>query len=353
MPSHIAHTLCAEDTLRQADLNHQHPSTAYTGSLAIGAQGPDIFYHNQRRRPTGIQYGTLMHRRGYGTTVAHMIAAAVTDGAPPDSPSGALISAFVTHAILDRILHPYINYRAGWVVTGDSSTERYRSMHPFLERLIDVALLRHLRDRPTNDFDFAGRLQPVRNSEEWQRLLYRGLTGCYERAGMDVRLPERLENAWNDALGFYEYTNHVDAAYLEEGMKREDRSGSRRSLLSIVHPPNVPEDLDVLNLQHREWTHPCSSKRTSTASVVEMYNEAVRSGAETVRRVTDTWNSMMNDGVTEERLGAIAAAVGDHNLSDGRPRKRPCRPRHMDPLPLAKLQERIRESVRRGDGGLV
>ncbi len=353
MPSHIAHTLCAEDTLRYTDRNRNLVSTEHAGWLAIGAQGPDIFYHNQRRRPTGIQYGTLMHRHGYGSTVANMVRDAVTDGQPPESPAGTFIAAFITHAILDRILHPYINYRAGWVVTGDASTKRYRSMHPFLERLIDVALLRHLRGQSTNDFDFAGRLQGIRSTDEWQRLVRAGLTGCYERARLDTRLAERLENAWNDAIGFYEFTNHVDAAYLSEGMKRERRSASQRSLLSVVHPPNVPDDLDILNLQRREWTHPCSSKRTSTASVVDMYEEAVRTGSAVVRRVFALWNTMSRDGAAQEQLDEIAVVVGDYNLSDGRPRKRPCRRRHMDPFPLPELQERIRESIRRGDGGVV
>ncbi|MDA3949269.1 MAG: hypothetical protein PF508_08580 [Spirochaeta sp.] len=354
MPSQIAHLLCATTSTSSGA-----PSR---GPLAAGAQGPDLFYHNQRRRPTSIQYGTLMHRRGYGSVTGEMVAYAVAQGHAPSHPIGSYIAGFVSHAILDRRLHPYINYRSGWPVPGREETRRYRSMHAFLERLIDVALLKEVRGIAPNTYDFYGTLSTFGTAEsiptEWVAMMYAGLSGAYERARDDARLLERIRNAWMDAAGYYQFTGHVDGEYLEAGLAREEHGTVRPGWLSIIHPPEVPEDLDVLNLQHAEWTHPCSSKRRSTESVIDMFSDACEESSRACAAVFNIWTEMLESGGNCETdrsaaISAIATTVGDHNLSDGRPRKRPCRPRHMDPLPLPELQDRIRDSIRRGDGGLL
>lgn len=369
MPSQIAHTLCAEETYRSVcttedyylDRAHDHgrsiePITA--AYLALGAQGPDLFYHNQRRRPTGIQYGTLLHRRGYGSVTAGMVSAAVKQTSPPASAIGAYIIAFITHAILDRRLHPYINYKAGRPVQGDPSTERFRTMHAFLERLIDVALLKELQEMTVGEYSFFRKIEPMVTAEPdgsgWIDLIAGALNSAFDRAAKDTKLRERLQNAWLDAVGYYRFTDSVTPAYLTEALHREDAGEVRSTWLSIVHPPNVPSYLDVLNTQHADWTHPCSSRRRSTASVVEMYRSAIEESIAITARVVVIWNEAFHAGeLTAEASTAIAETVGDYNLSDGRPRKRPCRPRHMDPFPLAELQQEIRASIRRGDGGIV
>jgi hypothetical protein len=370
VPSQIAHTLCAEETYRSVvspssppdheakrarAISHDPTTVAH---LALGAQGPDLFYHNQRRRPTGIQYGTLLHRRGYGSVTAGLVSAAIQRNAPPSSAIGAYIVAFLTHAVLDRHLHPYINYKAGRPVQGDPSTERFRTMHAFLERLIDIALLQELRGETAREYSFFGKIEPMVTTEPdgigWVNLIQGALIGAFDRAANDTKLTTRLQNAWLDAVGYYRFTDNVTPAYLTEALQREENSEVRRTWLSIIHPPNVPTDLDVLNLGHAEWTHPCSSRRRSTASVLEMYRAAVDESISIVKEVVAVWNGALSAGeYTAEAAMAIAETVGDYNLSDGRPRKRPCRPRHMDPFPLAELQEEIRASIKRGDGGIV
>jgi hypothetical protein len=235
-------------------------------------------------------------------------------------------------------------------------------MHAFLERLIDVALLKELRGISPNTYDFSGTLSEFGTPEsiptEWVSMMHAGLTGAYERARNDDRLLERIRNAWMDAAGYYQFTGQIDREYLEAGLAREAQGTVRPGWLSIVHPPEVPEELDVLNLEHAEWTHPCSSKRRSTESVIDMFHDACEESARACTAVFDAWEQMLHRGEKDASgrsaaVSAIGATVGDHNLSDGRPRKRPCRPRHMDPLPLAELQDQIRASIRRGDGGVL
>ena len=144
MPAHISHLLFAEDALREATPDAAVLLQEGGNLFRLGAQGPDLFYHNQRTRPLALRYGSLIHRRGFGTLVAHMartvIAAAHRTGSV-HAEQAAFLAGFATHADLDRHAHPYIICRAGWVRHGDPSTDRYRRCHPLLERLLDVAAL--------------------------------------------------------------------------------------------------------------------------------------------------------------------------------------------------------------------
>ena len=348
MPSHVAHLLFADDVVSamSSSLNSnplvEPPNHAY---LALGAQGPDIFYHNQRTRPTSIGYGSLMHRRGYGTCVAKMCAWAGRHDLELSSWAGALIIGFATHAVLDRHTHPFINAYSGWPEPDDPATQKYRSMHPFLERLIDVELLKMRRAIHPNELHFHSR---VTCGEEpptaWVKVMTNGLTGAYRKAKLDTKLEARVRNAYRDTMGFYRFTDRIDEAYLEEAIAREDagRIGSR--WLSIIHPLEVPADLDVLNTSKRPWPHPCSDD-ASTRSFLDCYDEALETARAMANRIAVAWRGSRVD---EEE---IESAVANWNLNDGRPTERPCKKRFAQPLPLHELQARMRESIRAGSAG--
>jgi hypothetical protein len=347
MPSHVTHLLYAEDILaRCMHAGRLHtlalpPNRSY---LVLGAQGPDVFYHNQRRRPTALAYGSLMHRRRYGTAVAHMWEWARAHDLTMDSWAAAWLVGFASHAILDRYTHPFINAHAGWPESGKPETERFRSMHPFLERIIDVQLLKDHRQLHPNDLDFYRQVscgeEPPRN---WIALMTHALGQTYDKAAADALLDERLRSAYLDTMGYYRFTNRVDADYLREALEKEERGELDSRWLSIVHPPEVPGDVDVLNRAHHEWPHPCSLAETSNESFLDCYERAVRVGSETVDRIVEAWTLGYERGLAE-----IENAVTDWNLSDGRPTERPCPKRHAVPLPLAELQKRIRASIREG-----
>ncbi|MFW5741836.1 MAG: zinc dependent phospholipase C family protein [Spirochaetota bacterium] len=352
MPSHVSHMLHARDTLAGSDHADrlapllEEPNSRF---LVLGAQGPDIFYHNQRRRPTGISYGSLMHRRRYGSTVAAMWEHARSRGATLGSWQAAWVLGFASHAVLDRHTHPFINAHSGWPEPGNAESERYRSMHPFLERLIDVELLRYRGLGHPAALDFYSRVSCGKEPPgEWVELMTAALSATYRTAASDAHLEQRLRNAYLDTMGYYRFTNRVDGEYLEAALRREDAGEIGRRWLSVVHPPEVPADLDVLNLEHAPWPHPCSSHEQSTDSFVDRFDAAVREGVAVVNRIVDGWDRPATAG-----RSAIEHAVANWNLSDGRATERPCRKRHAVPLPLRELQDRIRESVRAGGGGRV
>ncbi|TVR04846.1 MAG: hypothetical protein EA403_04135 [Spirochaetaceae bacterium] len=331
MPSQIAHLVFAVEAISGglADLNLPIDSPW----LGLGAQGPDIFYHNRRRRPSALGYGALLHRRGYGTAVAAMAESAREQSVPLESSLGAFILAFATHAVLDREFHPFINYRAGWGPSVPAApTDPPFQLHPWFERALDVIILDRWWNSSPQTFDVLARLDcgpdlpaPI------ARAYCRALHAVSPASRTDPHMAQRMRNAYHDAIGFYEACNLVNLERYEEVLHSDEPVGRRARWISLLHPPLLPAGLDLANDDHRPWYNPCDVDNPSHDSMEDLWGKAMGQARSVVREIAAAWR----DGVSiSEATAAITHAVGDTNLSDGRTIGRPCRKRNRALLPL-------------------
>jgi hypothetical protein len=333
MPSHFTHLIFTEEAVTAALGEAGNRIIASFGNLLrFGAQGPDFFYHNQRTVPTGLRYGVLTHRHGYGTLVENMTREALRLNLPPQSELAAFILGFATHAPLDRRTHPYIVYRAGWVDPEKPETRRFSKCHPFLERIIDVLVLRERRGQGLSDFDFLSRVRcgktlpyPV------IKTMVKGLNATYPSTAHKSRDRMRIENAYHDAVFFYKLTNHRTPAWRLLAFKKDKRDGFRERRLALFHPVEVPEGSDFLNAKHERWCHPCDENEISHASFMDLYQQALEDAGEAVRAVYDVISRKASPDGLGDRLG-------NQSLDSGREH---CTPRCSDPFPLSEILDEI------------
>ena len=270
MPSHFAHLLFAEDALRGALGEKANEILDTHGNLfRFGAQGPDFFYHNQRTMPTGLRYGVALHRHGYGSFVRELVREAVRLSAGPSSELSAFILGFTTHAPLDRLTHPFIGYFAGWVDPKEEASRRMYHAHPFLERILDVLVLRERYGMLPAQFDFLNKVRcgatlpyPV------IKAMVKGLNTIYPAYNYKSRNRQRIENAYHDAIFFYKLTNHLNPDIIKLAYRKDRNEGFREKRLGLLHPREVPAGYDFLNLSHQSWCHPCDSAAVMDASFV-------------------------------------------------------------------------------------
>ena len=205
VPSQYAHLLFAQLALHQ---NPVRPESA-NPYLLMGAQGPDMFYHNRRRKPSGIRYGGIIHRKNIGHLVASMRDQLIErDGvdALVGSSEFLYVRAYASHAVLDRYAHPFINYFAGWRRPGDSHSRRYRRAHTFAERIIDVVLAERYLGLHPREMSFAARIESLDTLPgELEQLLMRAIRAVYRSAGDDHQIEHRIRNAYLDMRGFYQF----------------------------------------------------------------------------------------------------------------------------------------------------
>jgi hypothetical protein len=321
--------------------------------VALGSQGPDLFYHSQHTRPVAIEYGTLIHRRDFGILATKLLSLALEagekEGQGADSSLGEsviecrgrrLLSeeglyalSFATHAFLDRATHPYIVNRAGWVSPARPETERYARCHAFFERIIDVLMLRYLRGRGQDSWDQETLLaRPCGTaSENVITLINTALVAAYpKRAAPDLRLRQRIQNAFKDAEGFYRNTDPRKTS-LNLRLKDECvyfRDHQDRSSVALVYPEAFPLGIDYLNLSRSPWRHPCGEGVFDIRSFPELYQGAIANAM-------GYFEALLNHYLkTGKIMDDSPFWLGNGNLSIQDVSGRPCAPLWSEPLPL-------------------
>jgi hypothetical protein len=353
MPSQILHVLFGEDVIAEI-YNRLAPrfgvvagkalekiQNTHKRVFALGCQGPDIFYHSQGRRPVGLEYGTLLHRRGVGIFTAGLLKMGLPDP-PPDEEDirmnrrekginamGVYALGFMTHAILDRKAHPFIVYKSSLLSPPSSETIRLVRFHVFLERIIDVLMLKLLRGAEISNWDQAGLLAETCENPPLglKELLGKALVLAFpERAGKDEKLSLRIENAFLDAAYFYRLTAPADNTLKSPAAL--PFSPKKRHLI-YLHPEELPAHIDFLNLEKKPWYSPSGGGEEDFRSFPEVYSDAVNAAADSLTRIIDRY--------LEEGLFPIieaGQAIGNGGLSIVNEAGVPCAPGRMDPLPL-------------------
>ncbi|MDR2797107.1 MAG: zinc dependent phospholipase C family protein [Treponema sp.] len=353
MPAQILHTLFGEDVI--AELPSTHPwrslTRAYRTVFALGCQGPDIFYHSQKTRPVALEYGALLHRRGFGDFTAALFKKTLDIDLLgkidkiaekqffPQGPLLAYTIGFMTHAALDRCAHPYIVYKSTMLAASEGFARMFPNgaSHAFFERILDVLMLALLRGRSVATWD-QGALakvcaEPPRGLKEL--LMYTLIHAFPKRAGRDQQLSQRIDNAFQDCAYFYGLTDprKTSRQYppLEGALPLQDR------WLCYLYPEHVPLSMDYLNLRQAPWYYPAQSHKEDSRSFPELYRAAVKTeGAAIGVRIS----RYLETGIVSEP--EISRNIGNGGLSIQDETGRPCLPTWVGTLPLDLVLEQQR-----------
>lgn len=341
MPSQITHALAAE---RLASLLPDSEANSDLYWLYLGAQGPDIFFYSLRRKPRGIYYGTILHRKGNADLVCSIAEQVAQTTGFLGNHFYHYLLGWISHVFLDRNMHPYINYRAGWHGVPDTNPLR-RYMHAFLERIIDTQLLYLLRGIEPSDFRLHDTLQVhLTIPEELHTTLTVSLKGVSRAAEIDEELDIRISNAYLDMMGYYAFVDNPPDRYYFEARRREMEGELSERWLSIVHPRREWISFDSLNLDHIWWHHPCIIGWSSNYSVPDLFEESIRDSLGAARLL----HALRNDvepRYRREFLGDLRSSLGTTNLNDGLTGDTGCRREIAAPLPLISLYERIKRRL--------
>jgi hypothetical protein len=374
MPSQILHTLFGEDVIGAmypaihsrfgivAEKALKRIQRDYQRPFILGCQGPDIFYHSQMTRPVALEYGALLHRRGYGVFTATLLKMALPDPPPSEedirmlrrekgiTALGTYALGFMTHAFLDRLTHPYIVYKSGLpfpapaeALYQDHISSLGKTAHAFFERIIDVLMLDYLRGRPVSSWEQEALLVSVCEAPPpgLKELLARALIAAFpERAGGDAKLKERIENTFLDCATFYHYTDPGKTSIYHRAPGAEQPGWIGEIPVPYLYPENLPGHIDYLNLERRTWFYPGAGGAPDSRSFPAIYAEAVQTAADSLSAFIAHY---LETGIFP--IKEAARTIGNGGLSIQDEKGKPCAPVRTSPLPLDEVlaqQEKLR-----------
>ncbi|AEF87005.1 hypothetical protein TREPR_1953 [Treponema primitia ZAS-2] len=365
MPSQILHTLFGEDLIDclyrllfprfgiVAQRAREKVAEEFRAAFTLGCQGPDIFYHNQMTRPVGLEYGTLLHRRGCGVFTGVLLKMALPD--PPASAEdvrahrkegsitalGAYALGFMTHAILDRACHPYIVYKTA--ITGAERKPgpvkgvNSRNIHAFFERIIDALMLEERRGIPVAAWDQETLVAICEAPPPGLReLLAQALCRTFpERAGKDIKLAQRMDNTFRDCADFFRITAPKRTTLHSKDPQYQ--AILEEMPLVYLYPEDLPSDADYLNREHSVWYYPLLNGPEYTLSFPELYAEAVEAAGEDLSGPIAKYLETGAFPIME-----AAQTIGNGGLSIQDEAGKPCAPTRTRPLPLEAVLDQQR-----------
>ena len=327
MPSVILHTVFGEDLVSalSAELPAKKILNGFRSAFVLGCQGPDIFYHNLKSKPVALQYGSLLHRRGYGIFSACLLKMGLSRA--QINAHGAYALGFMTHAVLDRACHPFIIYHCG------------KNYHSFFERIIDTLMLKELRGLEPASWDQERLLAKV--CENPPPGLKESIARCLaetfgERVNKNRSLARRIDNAFIDCARFYSMSSPSKIKEALCAASGEKRPFSMRSL-NYVYPENLPAEVDFLNLNHKPWRYPHipadgKMPKEDIRSFPEIYSDALKLAIDTLAPLFRRPCGAFPPEETAERIGNGCLSIHDEN-------GKPCAANLTDPLPLDEVIE--------------
>lgn len=286
MPNVWTHILFGKRVLGKSGL----PLSGDPKPFQLGCQGPDplLYYHfwPWKKGKNVNLLGNLIHKKRCGPFLIDLI-----DKAYHHPDIQEYVMGFVTHHILDRHTHPYINYKSG--------TGKYK--HQKLEVLIDTIVTDKLEQIRTWEVPVADLLD----------------------------IGSKLPGIWVSILQetahrhFPEVTHSLPHGYWQQSYRDmlaalrffHDPLGLKLILtLGYIAPfryRRISSRKDYLNVSRSEWVHPAIPEERHQESFWDIWETALAEGTHIIRLVHAYWHN-------EESIQPLSRKIGNISYDTGK-----------------------------------
>jgi hypothetical protein len=269
----------------------------------LGCQGPDfLLYHSFLpwvKNSEVITLGDLIHRRSCGPVLIEFWQR--TRCLPPAERELAQLYflGFLTHHLLDRTMHPYINWKSGY---------KQRN-HQRFEVALDTLFM-----------------QKFKGVDTWR-------TNTSREIDIGDHLPVNIHEILHQtAMTWFPEMSHLQEECWQEAYRDMllahkclyDPSGWKKTILcgqihKLFYQPLTPHEvkLDYLNEQHKPWRHSALYSEVRNESIWDLWEQALEEGRVVLHTLADFLEAPT---VTEasRRLSTMAGVLGNRSYDTGK-----------------------------------
>ncbi|MFP4697349.1 MAG: zinc dependent phospholipase C family protein [Eubacteriales bacterium] len=329
MPNVFTHYLCGNTTIES--LNTKRKSTIHSVELKdfnylnhslnnlekyrqvfnLGTQGPDILFYYHiwpwKRRDGVNKIGKKMHSKNVNAFFNNALKYITNQKGSVRDLLTAYLCGYACHYSLDSNTHPYIFYKTGFVRQNEKPTYKFSCYHRSFETAIDVLMLDYLMGIKPYEIKVPELIKVTKiESLIIGKMLEQILKDVYDE---DVRA-KQISTAIIDMVSAQRSLRS------RTGLKKillgqlEKSLGNYQLISSMIHPPNLKENLDYLNLSQNPWALPWDITKKRTDSFIEMFNNSVQESIKFMEAIFQYISNIKDSDYTLKIIGNKSFSSG-------------------------------------------
>ena len=187
----------------------------------------------------------------------------------------SFLVGFISHYVLDSVVHPYIFYKTGNFIKCDASTYKYNGIHHFMEVFLDNDMIK--RRFKTNPYKFniskfcfdtkcfSNDLSKTINYTFYNTFKVENISKIYYKSLKQMKTCINLFR--KDSYGFKRDFYKLIDTFTTKGTFRLEA-------ISYYYP--LKDIHNFLNSNHSLWRNPVIYNMTSNESFIDLYLKAIR-----------------------------------------------------------------------------
>lgn len=285
MPSIITHHMFSKEVLKRLSKEELNRFDNKLDIYHTFAQSHDyLFYYTFGKNKKKINdFGHYAHRHNTQEYLINIIKE-IKDNHQENNPELlAYLYGSITHYVLDTTCHPFIFYKTGVYRKKEPNTRKYFGGHNQIEKDLDAYYYKKYTGK---DYNLCNVTKEIIGKPIFSKTLIDTLNEVYE------------ETYNKENIGYY-YQKGVNNARVIYNIVINDRFGIKKTLYKLldliinknqhyistystyIKSPN----LNYLNLDKKEWNHPCLPDIKYNHSFEDLYNESLDKTVKIIQEV--------------------------------------------------------------------
>ncbi len=279
----------------------------HKGIYTLGLFGPDIFFYYATEVVAARKnIGSIMHTAKTDIFFKNMLSYIDVHRGQARDIAIAYYCGFISHYILDCIMHPYVYWRTDYL----HKEKNYLEKHFTLESDIDIQLLKNYKN--TTPYDF------MKNSSFELNEMELGVV-C-DMLYYSIRTTYHDSRITRPGIKMAIYSIQKEQRLMKIASKKVNRMltkvsdvmGNKRYMAPFIPSDEVKND-DPLNIKHDKWYNPWDLSKVSTESVPDMLNKGEKRFNMTMFLLDNYLDADLNNNAAYRTLVAFIGCKSYHS----------------------------------------
>lgn len=306
MPNIITHAIFCEEVYKHINnLYYKELIAKHKKEYLIGTNGPDfLFFHDvfplykkQNMRVSDI--GSELHRNKIN---AFYKSAIKTYHKQKDDESKKAMASYIIghylHWQLDSVMHPYVVY-----FTGFNQTFSKMHHHRF-ESMMDTINLKNYRNETIQTYEtFRICRRSKYSSKVISKVYTQAVKDCLHIEISKEDIKQALQD-WEKAQKYLYDPKKIKIRFLKAIEFITRKPGLSGNIVTL----DIDERYDVMNVEKREWKHPCTGE-VSNESEDELFQKAIHKASIGL--------PLLFDALDHKTIQPLLDFIDDHSYSNG------------------------------------